>query len=65
MGAGAYGAAMSSTYNARPLIPEILVEGSRAAVVRRRPTFDEMIRLESVPEWLAGPAAVKSKQGAA
>lgn len=44
--AGAYGAAMSNEYNSRPLIPEILVEGSSFKVIRRRPSFDEMLRLE-------------------
>ncbi|GAB3455630.1 diaminopimelate decarboxylase [Insolitispirillum peregrinum] len=50
--AGAYGATMSSQYNARPLVPEVLVDGNRFAVVRRRPTFEEMRALEQVPEWL-------------
>lgn len=52
MTAGAYGAVMSSTYNARPLIPEVLVKGSSYAVVRRRPTFDQMMVLEQLPPWL-------------
>ncbi len=56
MTAGAYGAVMSSTYNSRPLVPEVLVSGDRYAVVRARPSFDEMTRLERVPDWLgAGP----------
>ena len=50
--AGAYGAVMASTYNMRPLIPEVLVDGNRWAVVRRRPTMDEMLALESLPDWL-------------
>lgn len=50
--AGAYGAVMSSTYNTRPLIPEVLVNGGKWAVVRRRPTLDEMLSLEQTPEWL-------------
>ncbi|MCR6629650.1 MAG: diaminopimelate decarboxylase [Magnetospirillum sp.] len=50
--AGAYGAAMSSTYNSRPLVPEVLVKGDRFAVVRARPTYEEMLALESLPEWL-------------
>ncbi len=49
--AGAYGAAMSSTYNSRPLVPEVLVQGSDFAVVRRRPTYEEMQALECLPEW--------------
>jgi diaminopimelate decarboxylase len=51
--AGAYGASMSSTYNARPLVPEVLVDGDRFAVVRRRPSFEEMTALEQLPAWLA------------
>jgi diaminopimelate decarboxylase len=43
MGAGAYGASMASTYNARPLVAEVLVDDGRYAVIRRRQTFDEMI----------------------
>jgi diaminopimelate decarboxylase len=49
--AGAYGAAMSSTYNSRPLIPEVLVKGDSFAVVRARPSYDEMLALESLPDW--------------
>ena len=41
--AGAYGAVMSSTYNARPLAAEVLVDGERYAVVRRRQSLDEML----------------------
>ncbi len=50
--AGAYGATMSSTYNSRPLVPEVLVKGDHFAVVRARPTYDEMLALESLPTWL-------------
>jgi diaminopimelate decarboxylase len=53
MTAGAYGASMSSTYNARPLVPEVLVKGARYAIVRRRPTFADMIALEQTPDWVA------------
>jgi diaminopimelate decarboxylase len=53
MTAGAYGAAMSSTYNTRPLVPEVLVDGSRFAVIRARPSYDEMLALETVPDWRA------------
>lgn len=52
--AGAYGAAMSSTYNTRPLVPEVLVKGDDFAVVRARPTYEEMLALESLPDWLKG-----------
>lgn len=50
--AGAYGAVMSSEYNSRPLIPEILVRGDHFAVIRARPTFDEMLSRDTIPEWL-------------
>jgi len=50
--AGAYGAVMASEYNSRPLIPEVLVNGDQFAVIRARPTFDEMINRDTVPEWL-------------
>ncbi len=50
--AGAYGAVMASEYNARPLIPEVLVKDDQFAVIRRRPTYDEMIARDSIPEWL-------------
>ena len=51
--AGAYGAAMASQYNSRLLVPEVLVKGGTYAVVRARPTYEEMLSLESIPEWLA------------
>lgn len=50
--AGAYGAVMSSEYNTRPLIPEVLVKGDHFAVIRARPTFDEMLSRDTIPEWL-------------
>ncbi len=50
--AGAYGAVMASEYNTRPLIPEVLVNGQDFAVIRARPTFDEMINRDTIPEWL-------------
>ncbi|WP_339760598.1 diaminopimelate decarboxylase [uncultured Sulfitobacter sp.] len=50
--AGAYGAVMSSEYNSRALIPEVLVKGDQFAVIRARPTFDEMIKRDTIPEWL-------------
>jgi diaminopimelate decarboxylase len=42
-GAGAYAATMASTYNSRPLAAEVLVDGSRYAVIRRRQSYDEMM----------------------
>jgi len=50
--AGAYGAVMASEYNTRPLIPEVLVHGHQFAVIRPRPTFDEIINRDTIPEWL-------------
>ncbi len=50
--AGAYGAVMASEYNARPLVPEVLVHGHQFAVIRARPTYDEMIMRDTIPEWL-------------
>ena len=53
MTAGAYGAVMSGTYNTRPLIPEVLVNGSQYAVVRPRLDCDALIALDRLPPWLA------------
>jgi diaminopimelate decarboxylase len=49
MSSGAYGYVMASTYNARPLPPEVLVDGEKATVVRERQTWDDLIRGERVP----------------
>ena len=54
MTAGAYGAVMSSTYNSRLLVPEVLVNGERYSVVRPRPTYRELIGLDRLPPWLDG-----------
>ena len=51
--AGAYGAVQAGTYNTRLLVPEVLVNGDRFHVVRPRPTYEELIGLDSVPDWLA------------
>jgi len=51
--AGAYGAVMASTYNARPLVPELLVDGKRSALIRVRPSAAEMDSLFRLPPWLA------------
>jgi diaminopimelate decarboxylase len=53
MSAGAYGAAMSSTYNSRLLVPEVLVKGAEWAVVRPRPSYADLIGLDRLPEWFA------------
>jgi diaminopimelate decarboxylase len=52
MTAGAYGATMSSEYNTRPLVPEVLVSGDKYAVVRPRPTYEEMLAREPLAPWL-------------
>jgi diaminopimelate decarboxylase len=53
MTAGAYGSAMSSMYNSRLLVPEVLVKGDAYAVVRPRQTYEELIGLDRLPDWLA------------
>ena len=50
--AGAYGAVMASEYNSRPLIPEVLVKDDQFAVIRGRPSFDEMLKRDTIPPWL-------------
>lgn len=50
--AGAYGAVMSSTYNTRPLLPEVLVKGDKFEVVRPRQTYDAIIGQDRLPSWL-------------
>jgi diaminopimelate decarboxylase len=50
--AGAYGAVMSSTYNGRPLAPEVLVKGDKSCITRRRLSYDEMAANERLPNWL-------------
>ncbi|MEI2736111.1 MAG: diaminopimelate decarboxylase [Rhodoblastus sp.] len=53
MSAGAYGAVQAGTYNSRLLIPEVLVRGADAAIVRARPSYDDLIGLDTIPAWLA------------
>ncbi len=50
--AGAYGAAQSSQYNTRPLVPEVLVKGNRFEVIRERPKIEEILKSERLPSWL-------------
>ena len=54
--AGADGAVMASEYNSRPLVPEVLVHGDHYAVVRTRPSFDEMLERDTIPDWLSANA---------
>ncbi len=51
--AGAYGAVLAGTYNTRLLVPEVLVDGDRFHVVRPRPSYDDLIGLDRIPDWLA------------
>lgn len=51
LSAGAYGFAMASNYNARPRVPEVMVNGDRFAVVRARETYEDLIRGEIIPTW--------------
>ncbi|MCR5219942.1 MAG: diaminopimelate decarboxylase [bacterium] len=48
--AGAYGFTMSSNYNSRPRVPEIMVQGERVMTVRQRETFEDLVRGETIPE---------------
>jgi diaminopimelate decarboxylase len=50
--AGAYGAVMSSEYNTRPLIPEVMVKGDDMAIIRPRPSLDDIINRDNVPDWI-------------
>ena len=50
--AGAYGAVMASTYNTRPLVPEVLVNGDQYAVIRERPSLEALLKLDILPPWL-------------
>ena len=52
MTAGAYGAVQASTYNSRLLVPEVLVRGAAYAVVRPRPTYEQMLSAEAMAPWL-------------
>jgi diaminopimelate decarboxylase len=61
--AGAYSAVMASTYNTRPLAPEVLVDGDSFAVIRRRFTVQDMLALEALPPWLQSEAPPIVGQG--
>jgi diaminopimelate decarboxylase len=54
MGAGAYGFSMSSNYNSRPRVAEVLVRGNDYYVVRERETYNDLVRGEKLPRWLEG-----------
>ncbi|MEE9346999.1 MAG: diaminopimelate decarboxylase [Robiginitomaculum sp.] len=50
--AGAYGAVQSGQYNTRPLVPEVLVSGDKFALIRERPTIEDVLKIESIPDWV-------------
>ncbi len=50
--AGAYGAVQASQYNSRPLVPEILVKDDKFAVIRTRPSIEDIFKTENVPDWV-------------
>jgi diaminopimelate decarboxylase len=52
MTAGAYGAVLASEYNSRLLVPEVLVAGNKYSVTRQRPSYDDMLAKELLPNWL-------------
>ena len=60
--AGAYGAVMSTTYNSRLLVPEVLVSGKRFAVIRPRPSYDALLSLDNIPEWLSAGYSERPKE---
>ncbi len=59
--AGAYGAAMASGYNSRPLVAEVLVKGGRFAVIRPRQSIDDVLDGERMPDWLEDARRIPSK----
>jgi diaminopimelate decarboxylase len=65
MTAGAYGAVMSSTYNSRLLVPEVMASEGRFAVIRERPSYEALLALDAIPDWLADPAEAPRRRGAA
>ena len=50
--AGAYGAVQACEYNTRALVPEVLVSGDRFDIIRKRPSIDEILQAETVPDWI-------------
>jgi len=50
--AGAYGAVQSCQYNTRPLVPEVLVHGDQFVVVRNRPSIEDILKTETIPDWI-------------
>ena len=50
--AGAYGAVMACEYNGRPLVPEVLVDGDQFAVIRARPSYEDLVNRDTLPPWM-------------
>ncbi|MCW8087799.1 diaminopimelate decarboxylase [Sabulicella glaciei] len=57
--AGAYGASMSSTYNARPLAAEVMVNGSDWSVVRERQGYEQLLAGQRIPGWITRPGEAR------
>ena len=53
LSAGAYGAVMSSSYNTRLMVPEVLVRGDAFGIIRPRPGYEQLLSLDKMPDWLA------------
>ncbi|MEO0497040.1 MAG: diaminopimelate decarboxylase, partial [Pseudomonadota bacterium] len=60
--AGAYGAVQASTYNSRLLVPEVLVNKGEFHVIRPRPSYEDLLDLDSMPPWLQDRAAVEAAE---
>ena len=61
--AGAYGAVMASTYNTRPLVPEVMVNGAVFSVIRDRVAVDDMLARENLPVWLNDDGGARREAG--
>ena len=60
--AGAYGAVMASAYNTRALVPEVMVNGADASVIRDRISVDDMLSRESLPDWLSDDEGARGQE---
>ncbi|MEO0635502.1 MAG: diaminopimelate decarboxylase [Pseudomonadota bacterium] len=60
--AGAYGAVQSSTYNSRLLVPEVLVNGGEFHIIRQRPSYEDLLALDSLPPWLDDTRAAEAAE---
>src|SRR5262249_22777211 len=63
--AGAYGAVMCWTYSTGQVVPGVLVPGARFGVLRARPSYEAMLALDSVPDWLEPAGVLPMRRGAA